>query len=401
MVISSKKKHPPHAPAPSLQDMLAIAIEHHQSENFNEAITIYLKLLAHVPDHPEVNYLYGHALIARKSNGDIERSLSYLETAAQTLNNQPPVMLALAESLMLNKKFHLANEALSKAEALGASAETCEKCRKYITQATMEHTIQERYLSSGSYVAPEFYLDFPDTLSETRFYQTLEESLSQPITDHRIFIGDNLIALSRTLSFLDDAKLIESFQKHTETAAEKATLWRVAVLLWGARQGLNLPGDFVECGCYRGISARIICDVLNFKQQEQRQYYLYDLFEHSEQETTHHAMPAHSSTLVNEVRQRFADMKNAQIIQGRVPDSLHDNMPEKIAFLHIDLNNVAAELGALELLFERLSPGGIMILDDYGWQPYMQQRLQEEPWLLARGHYVLELPTGQGMVIKH
>ena len=42
-----------------------------------------------------------------------------------------------------------------------------------------------------------------------------------------------------------------------------------------------------------------------------------------------------------------------------------------------------------------------MILDDYGWQPYMQQRLQEEPWLQARGHYVLELPTGQGMVIKH
>ena len=59
-------------------------------ENFDEAITIYLKLLAHAPDSPEINYLYGHALIARKNDGDIESSLPYLETAAQTRRSQTP-----------------------------------------------------------------------------------------------------------------------------------------------------------------------------------------------------------------------------------------------------------------------------------------------------------------------
>lgn len=31
--------------------------------------------------------------------------------------------------------------------------------------------------------------------------------------------------------------------------------------------------------------------------------------------------------------------------------------PAKVAFMHLDLNNLAAEIGALELLFQRLVPG--------------------------------------------
>lgn len=401
MAITIKKTQTTRSHASGLQDMLTTAMAHHQSKQFDEAIAIYEKLLAYTPDNPEISYLYGNALVGRKNEGDIERSLHYLEIAARTLEDTPAVLLALSESLMLNNLLYPAKEILLKAESLGASPEICDTLMLHISQGTMKQTLQHCFVANHSYIEPQFYLTFPNVKTEARFYQTLEDSLSHPTAGHGIFIGDNLITLNRILSFLDDQKLMKAFNKHTETTSEKATLWRVAVLLWAARQGLNVPGDFVECGCYRGISARILCDVLDFKLHAPRQYYLYDLFEHSEQETTHHAMPAHSSTLVNEVRQRFADMENTHIIQGRVPASLHDNMPEKIAFLHIDLNNVEAELGALELLFERLSPGGVMILDDYGWLIYHQQRAQEEPWLLARGHHVLELPTGQGMVIKH
>ncbi len=68
--------------------------------------------------------------------------------------------------------------------------------------------------------------------------------------------------------------------------------------------------------------------------------------------------------------------------------------------MHIDLNNAPAEIGALEILFDRLSPGGILILDDYGWVGYKAQKQAEDPWLAARGYQVLELPTGQGLVFK-
>jgi O-methyltransferase len=42
----------------------------------------------------------------------------------------------------------------------------------------------------------------------------------------------------------------------------------------------------------------------------------------------------------------------------------------------------------------------MLVLDDYGWEGYRAQKLAEDAWLQARGFHVIELPTGQGMVIK-
>ena len=64
------------------------------------------------------------------------------------------------------------------------------------------------------------------------------------------------------------------------------------------------------------------------------------------------------------------------------------------------MNNVTAEIAALEALFDKVSPGGIIILDDYGWIGYVDQQRAERAWFAERGYAVLEMPTGQGLVIK-
>jgi predicted O-methyltransferase YrrM len=213
-----------------------------------------------------------------------------------------------------------------------------------------------------------------------------------------VFAADNLIALGRNLGFLDDAKFVSAYQRWTTTPQERAAIWRMATLLWGARQALRVEGDFVECGCYKGVSARILADVLDFAALDRR-YFLYDLFEHDES-MPHHSMVEHGETLVDQVRARFADVPNAIITKGWVPQSLSEASPDKIAFMHLDLNNAEAEVGALEVLFERISPGGVLILDDFGWLAYRSQHTAEIRWMGERGYSILELPTGQGMVIK-
>jgi len=213
-----------------------------------------------------------------------------------------------------------------------------------------------------------------------------------------VFAGDNLITFGKSLGFLEDKPLVEAFNAHTKTYQEFGALWRFATLVWAARTALSVPGDFVECGCYKGISARIISDVVGFAGLDRR-YFLYDLFEHSAA-MPHHPMPEHSTSLVDQVRARFADMENVVITQGRVPDSLSIAAPETIAFMHLDLNNADAEVGALEVLFDRISPGGLLVLDDFGWLFYRDQQRAEVEWMKARGHHILELPTGQGLVIK-
>jgi O-methyltransferase len=84
-----------------------------------------------------------------------------------------------------------------------------------------------------------------------------------------------------------------------------------------------------------------------------------------------------------------------------VPDSFAEASPKKIAFLHIDMNSEKAEMLALEHLFERVTPGGIIVFDDFGWTCNVNQMTSELAFMKQRGHHVLELPTGQGIVIKH
>ncbi|MBX3453379.1 TylF/MycF/NovP-related O-methyltransferase [Ferrovibrio sp.] len=213
-----------------------------------------------------------------------------------------------------------------------------------------------------------------------------------------VFYGDNLFTFGRNLSFLDDTPFFEAVRRHSETRVEKALIWRHAVLAWAARQGLRLDGDFVECACYKGTSARILCDTLDFGKRD-KTYWLYDLFEHDES-MAHHAMPEHGDGLYEQVKARFADTPNVRITRGAVPAVLHEAAPEKIAFMHLDLNNADAEIGALELLFDRMLPGAMLVLDDYGWLNYRAQKLAEDAWFAKRGYHVLELPTGQGLLIK-
>jgi predicted O-methyltransferase YrrM len=64
------------------------------------------------------------------------------------------------------------------------------------------------------------------------------------------------------------------------------------------------------------------------------------------------------------------------------------------------MNNAEAEIGALEVLWDRVVPGAVVILDDYGWAGCLEQKRAEDVFLTERGYQVLELPTGQGLLIK-
>lgn len=235
--------------------------------------------------------------------------------------------------------------------------------------------------------------------NHAEFIKGVQYAVNQITTPVGIFTGDQLFTFNRNLSFLDDEKFMAAFNAHVITDVERSLIWRLAVVCWAARSGLRLEGDFVEAACYKGTTARIVCDYVDFSDQSSRNYYLYDLFEHDET-MPHHAMPEHSKQLYQRVRQRFEKLPNVHITQGRLPDSLAIAAPEKIAFMHLDVNNADAEVGTLEVLFDRMVPGAVLILDDYGWGAYRQQKMAEDPWLQQRGYQVLELPTGQGMVIK-
>lgn len=192
--------------------------------------------------------------------------------------------------------------------------------------------------------------------NQTEFNKGIQSAINQT-SGQGIYVTDNLFCFDRNLSFLEDEKFMAAFSQHASTDNEKAICWRNAMVVWGARNGLRLEGDFVECGCYKGTTARIVYDTLDFASWPERHYFLYDLFDH-DPSMPHHALPEHSKQLYAEVKARFADTPNVTVTQGKVPEILAEVAPEKIAFMHLDLNNAEAEVGALEVLFDRIVPGG-------------------------------------------
>ena len=83
-----------------------------------------------------------------------------------------------------------------------------------------------------------------------------------------------------------------------------------------------------------------------------------------------------------------------------MPQILDEVAPEKTAYLHLDLNDANAELGALNFFWDRIVPGRSIVLDDYGWISYRAQKLVEDRSFAKRGYGIMELPTGQELVIK-
>jgi hypothetical protein len=219
------------------------------------------------------------------------------------------------------------------------------------------------------------------------------------------FMADNLLALGRVFSFSRDAAFMTAFQTFSRGGDDDQKLWRVYIYCWAARSALAVAGDFVECGVFRGLYSAVMTQYVAFQRHPKR-LFLYDTFSGLPEATSTQAerdrvQHGYRETATYEaVIDRFALYPNVEVVRGVVPDVLARRAPERIALLHLDLNAAQAEIGALDALFDRVSPGGLILLDDYGRQEHGLLHEAHAAWFAGRAHMPLEMPTGQGLVIK-
>lgn len=217
--------------------------------------------------------------------------------------------------------------------------------------------------------------------------------------DGNVFAADSMLLFGRNAGFLRDRRFIDAVMASRPDEIELTIIWRTHVLCWAARQGAALAGDFVECGTYRGYSASVVAKYVGLEQTG-KNFFLYDLFDPTGATGEGHRMPEHGPELHAKVTARFAEYATVRVIKGRVPDSFAQACPQAIAFLHIDMNSADAEIAALDHLFDRVVPGGIVVFDDYGYRCYAAQHDAEDAFAKARGYQIVELPTGQGLLVK-
>jgi SAM-dependent methyltransferase len=250
-----------------------------------------------------------------------------------------------------------------------------------------------------------FMLNGAGTIEEkSRDLQT-SISLLANATGSSFFASDCLITWAKSMGFLEDQRFVDCVNRRLtgerrNDEAMKGIVWRLHTLCWAAKQAKNLDGDFVEAGCYAGNTARVIAEYvgLALESGKKRKYWLYDLFENDG--SVSEVLAAHSETLYEHVKQTFVDMPEVVVIRGEAPKSFSQGAPKKIAFLHVDMNNAPSERAVLEELYDRVVPGGVIVFDDYGWVQYRAQKDSADAFMASRGKTILELPTGQGLVVR-
>lgn len=100
------------------------------------------------------------------------------------------------------------------------------------------------------------------------------------------------------------------------------------------------------------------------------------------------------------VVENFKEWPNVSLIKGRLPESLEHNVPEKISFIHIDLNSPLTEIACLEICWSNLIPGGVILLDDYAYLGFEKTHEIVTSFFKEIGLEILTTATGQGIVIK-
>lgn len=257
-------------------------------------------------------------------------------------------------------------------------------------------------------------------LSEQNAAQLVDSVVQDVIAPrhHSAFWGDRLLTIDKSAGFLQDPEFRKAYDavrgshQYDQYASPQTISWRLHTLVWAAKCGLALEGDFVECGVFKGDMSWVISQTVDFAARG-KQFYLYDTYDgFAEKYSSDEDFPDNPGfidyanqfyrdpDLYQYVVDRFKARQDIKVIKGIVPDVLHQQCPEKIAFLHIDLNSPAAEIGALEVLFPRMSSGAVLVFDDYGWKQFYKQKEAEDAYMRDLGYEIMELPTGQGLVVK-
>ena len=149
-----------------------------------------------------------------------------------------------------------------------------------------------------------------------------------------------------------------------------------------------ISGDIVELGCWRGGAVALALSALLAREKlSDRLVWAFDTFEG-------HPQPSDDEVDVwgRNQKQVFLDRKakgepwadasldavqllaesvcgssaRLRLVKGRAEETLTQTAPASVSILRIDMDWFEPTLAALEILYPRVSVGGVVIIDDYG-----------------------------------
>ena len=232
-------------------------------------------------------------------------------------------------------------------------------------------------------------------VTAARIRRALSRALPRPVSDGLRSLAEGLL-YPQDLT-MADRKIYESVAPYTMTSVERILTLAAYVRSVVAR---GVPGDFVECGVWRGGSSMCIARTLLECGVSDRHLFLFDTYQGMTAPTNADvslrgervsgAFPgasespragAYSLTSLSEVRENLRSTGYAEqrmhFVPGPVEETIPEAAPQRIALLRLDTDWYESTIHELRHLYERVSPGGIVIVDDYGHWAGCRQAVDE------------------------
>jgi O-methyltransferase len=200
---------------------------------------------------------------------------------------------------------------------------------------------------------------------------------------------------------IEDRELVNVVRPYTMTSPERIYALAQAVRYVVRHQ---IQGDIVECGVWRGGSMMVVARVLLELGAVGRHLYLFDTFEGmtppTEKDVVHsggHSGRSAADLLAKEKKQVQTSLwcyspiddvrknlyqtgynpEKVHFIKGPIEETIPGEAPGLISLLRLDTDWYESTRHELVHLLPRLSPGGVLIIDDYGWWRGARQATDE------------------------
>lgn len=199
-------------------------------------------------------------------------------------------------------------------------------------------------------------------------------------------------------AFADHPKFVEAMRGLPGLTLVDATrcfmLWQLALLAKSA------PGEAAELGVYKGGTAKIIGTALAGAGKTLR---LFDTFEGMPQTSADkdlHVSGDFGDTSLEGVKRLLSGVPDLSFHPGFFPESAKGLESKTFCFAHVDVDIYPSAKAACEYFWPRLTPGGIMVFDDYGSPSCPGAKRAVDEFFADKGRPLVYLPTGQAVAFR-
>ena len=199
--------------------------------------------------------------------------------------------------------------------------------------------------------------------------------------------------------------IVERIQGQHMTSPERVNAACKAIE-YIVRNGID--GDVVECGVWRGGSAKLLREEI-IRHGAEKKLYLFDSFEGMaavDSEQDRHNVGDFQDTSLEHVQSFVAGEKGNDpqgitvFRKGWIPGTFDGLDGMKICFAHIDLDLYQSILDSLAFVYPRLSSRGVIVFDDYGFASCPGARRAVDEFFRDKPEKPFVLDTAQAVVIK-